>query len=54
MAKAKENLIKIKCDECKRINYWTHKNKRKVERKIELKKFCNWCKKRTAHKEAKK
>ncbi|MDP2676712.1 MAG: 50S ribosomal protein L33 [bacterium] len=54
MAKAKENLIKMKCESCGRVNYWSHKNKRKVERKIELKKFCNWCKKRTIHKEAKK
>jgi ribosomal protein L33 len=25
-----------------------------LDRKIELKKYCKWCKKRTAHKEAKK
>lgn len=54
MAKAKENLIKIKCENCGRVNYWSHKNKRKVERKIDLKKFCNWCRKRTTHKETKK
>ncbi|HEY4527512.1 MAG TPA: 50S ribosomal protein L33 [Candidatus Paceibacterota bacterium] len=47
------NLIKLRCSGCKRDNYYTSKNKKKVERKIELKKFCKWCKKRTAHKEAK-
>ncbi|MBU6430936.1 MAG: 50S ribosomal protein L33 [Patescibacteria group bacterium] len=47
-------LIKLACGNCKRINYWSRKNKKKVERKIELKKFCKWCKKQTKHKEAKK
>lgn len=56
MAKSKtqENLIKLACQTCKRTNYWTHKNKKKVERKIELKKFCAWCRKQTVHKESKK
>ena len=48
------NLIKLQCGECKRVNYWSSKNKKKVERKIELKKFCNWCRKHTIHKETKK
>jgi len=48
------NLIKLQCTVCKRINYWSSKNKRKVERKIELKKFCKWCRKHTPHKETKK
>ncbi|MDP3785347.1 MAG: 50S ribosomal protein L33 [bacterium] len=47
------NLFKLRCSECKRDNYYTTKNKKKVERKIELKKFCKWCKKHTPHKEAK-
>lgn len=47
-------LIKLTCTKCKRVNYWTRKNKKKVERKIELKKFCKWCKTQTPHKEAKK
>ncbi|MEK7110791.1 MAG: 50S ribosomal protein L33 [Patescibacteria group bacterium] len=54
MAKSKhtENLIALKCGTCARRNYYTAKNKKKVERKIELKKFCKKCKKRTPHKEA--
>lgn len=51
---SQERLIKLACGKCKRINYWSGKNKKKVERKIELKKFCRWCKARTPHKETKK
>ncbi|MEK7139776.1 MAG: 50S ribosomal protein L33 [Patescibacteria group bacterium] len=51
---AQPRLIKLACTKCKRINYWSSKNKKKVERKIELKKWCKWCKKQTPHKEAKK
>ncbi|MGE4554812.1 MAG: 50S ribosomal protein L33 [Candidatus Paceibacterota bacterium] len=50
----KENIAKLQCQECKRVNYYTHKNKKKVERKLELKKYCPWCKKHTLHKEIKK
>lgn len=48
------NLIRLQCAACKRYNYWTRKNVRKVERKIELKKYCKWCKRHAIHKEAKK
>ncbi|MBI1975755.1 MAG: 50S ribosomal protein L33 [Candidatus Vogelbacteria bacterium] len=47
-------LIKLQCGKCKRINYWSRKNKKRVERKIELIKYCKWCKARTKHKELKK
>ena len=47
------NLIKLQCAKCKRINYHSRKNKKTVERKIELQKYCKWCKKRTMHKESK-
>lgn len=52
-SKFNENLIKMKCTVCKRANYYTRK-KKSLERKLELQKFCKWCKKRTVHKEAKK
>lgn len=42
----------MKCGVCKRANYYTSKNKKLVERKLEFKKFCKWCKKSTVHKEA--
>lgn len=51
---SQDQLIKLACKSCKRINYWTRKNKKLVERKIELDKYCKWCKKHTTHKEAKK
>ncbi|OJI09358.1 MAG: 50S ribosomal protein L33 [Candidatus Vogelbacteria bacterium CG10_big_fil_rev_8_21_14_0_10_49_38] len=47
-------LIKLACKKCKRINYWSRKNKKKVERKIELKKYCKWCKQNNPHLEMKK
>ncbi len=54
MAKAKraDKLITLRCTVCKRRNYYTNKNKKLVERKIEYKRFCNWCRKSTIHKEA--
>jgi large subunit ribosomal protein L33 len=53
MAKVKrsDKLITLRCSVCKRRNYYTTKNKKKVERKIEYKKFCDWCRKQTLHKE---
>ncbi|OGD66267.1 50S ribosomal protein L33 [Candidatus Campbellbacteria bacterium RIFCSPLOWO2_02_35_12] len=51
---SQESLIKLACSKCKRVNYWSRKNKKKVERKIELKKYCKWCKKQITHKESKK
>ncbi len=51
MAKAKENLVKLRCVECKNINYYTNRNKKKIKEKLELKKFCKFCRKHTTHKE---
>ena len=51
---SQDQLIKLACKKCKRVNYWTRKNKKLVERKIELDKFCNSCRAHTTHKEAKK
>jgi large subunit ribosomal protein L33 len=51
---SQDHLIKLACKDCKRINYYSTKNRKSVERKIELKKFCNWCGKNTIHKEGKK
>jgi len=51
---AQKQLIKLACGKCKRINYWSRKNKKLVERKIDLKKYCRWCKVHNSHKEVKK
>lgn len=53
MAKKKKPFIKLQCGECKRINYYASKSKG-LEDKLELKKFCKWCRKNTPHKEMKK
>jgi len=54
MAKSQENLIKFKCSVCDKINYFSRKNKKLIKDKLELKKYCNSCKKHTLHKEMKK
>lgn len=53
-SKFSQNLIKMKCSECGRVNYYTRKNKKTSEKKLELKKHCRWCRKHTVHKETKK
>ncbi|MBI4085626.1 MAG: 50S ribosomal protein L33 [Candidatus Liptonbacteria bacterium] len=55
MAKTKyaDNLIGLKCTVCANRNYYTRKNKKSVERKIEFKKFCKHCRKHVLHKETK-
>jgi len=51
--KYKERLIGLECGECKRINYYSTKNKKTIKEKLELKKYCKFCKKHTLHKETK-
>ncbi|MEK7149410.1 MAG: 50S ribosomal protein L33 [Patescibacteria group bacterium] len=53
-SKLKEQLTRMRCSVCKHVNYYTKKNKKSVERKLELKKYCKWCRKSISHKEAKK
>ncbi|HBE90641.1 MAG TPA: 50S ribosomal protein L33 [Candidatus Andersenbacteria bacterium] len=48
-----DNLLRLRCTVCKHANYYTTKNKKKVERKLEYQKFCKWCRNRTSHKEVK-
>ncbi|MEA2061526.1 MAG: 50S ribosomal protein L33 [Thermodesulfobacteriota bacterium] len=47
-------IITLACTECKRKNYTTTKNKRKSPDKLEMKKYCRFCKKHVLHKEGKK
>jgi large subunit ribosomal protein L33 len=51
---SQDNIVRLKCSVCKSPNYYTKKNIKKVDRKLELKKFCKKCRKSTAHKEAKR
>ncbi|TSA46025.1 50S ribosomal protein L33 [bacterium] len=51
---SQDNLIKMQCTVCKRINYHSHKNKKVNPETMELKKYCKWDRKHTLHKEMKK
>ncbi|PIT92888.1 MAG: 50S ribosomal protein L33 [Candidatus Harrisonbacteria bacterium CG10_big_fil_rev_8_21_14_0_10_42_17] len=53
-SKFSKNLIRLRCSECNLTNYYTRKNKKLVQRKIELQKHCPKCRKHTTHKEVKK
>ncbi|RMF17601.1 MAG: 50S ribosomal protein L33 [Candidatus Dadabacteria bacterium] len=44
-------IIQLACQECKRRNYSTTKNKRTTSGRIELRKYCKFCREHTAHKE---
>ena len=43
--------VTLACQECKRRNYITTKNKRLHPDRVEFKKYCRFCRKHTAHKE---
>ncbi len=45
--------ITLACQECKQRNYVTFKNKKNTPDRIELKKYCKFCKTHTPHKEGK-
>lgn len=45
--------VNLACDNCKRKNYTTFKNKRNTQERLELRKYCRWCGVHTAHKETK-
>lgn len=56
MASAKKGAresITLACSECGNRNYVTEKNKKNTAGRIELKKYCKFCKKTTIHKETK-
>ena len=46
-------IITLACGECKRRNYTQTKNKKLHTEKLEVKKYCKYCRKHTAHKETK-
>ncbi len=43
--------VTLACEECKRRNYQTEKSKRNDPGRIEMRKYCRWCGKHTAHRE---
>jgi len=43
--------ITLACNECKRRNYISTKNKRLHPDRVEFKKYCRFCRKHTPHRE---
>ncbi|MCX6795364.1 MAG: 50S ribosomal protein L33 [Candidatus Falkowbacteria bacterium] len=50
---SQDNMIKLECTECKTVNYFSHKNKKTLKERLEMKKFCPGCGTHTMHKETK-
>ena len=50
---AMRTRITLACSECKQRNYNTMKNKKNDPDRIEMNKYCRFCKKHTLHKETK-
>ncbi|MDA2927924.1 50S ribosomal protein L33 [Acidobacteria bacterium AH-259-G07] len=46
-------MISFQCTECKRKNYSSTKNRKNQSGRLELKKYCKWCRHHTVHKELK-
>jgi len=51
---SQNNLVKLECTKCKRVTHFTTRNKKTLEKKLELKKFCKFCRGHQLHKEGKK
>jgi large subunit ribosomal protein L33 len=47
----KRPTITLACGECKRRTYTSRKNKLNDRDRIELRKYCRWCRRHTAHRE---
>jgi len=46
-------IITFQCSECKRKNYNKTKNKKTTTERLEMKKFCQHCRKHRPHRETK-
>jgi large subunit ribosomal protein L33 len=51
MATGVRDKITLACNECKRRNYMSTKSKRNTPDRLEVRKYCRWCGKHTAHRE---
>ena len=51
MAKGGTELVTLACEQCKQRNYITTKNKKTHSGRLELRKYCRFCKTHTVHKE---
>jgi len=43
--------VTLACEECKRRNYQTNKSKRNNPERLQLRKYCRWCRTHTLHRE---
>jgi len=46
-------IITLACTECKERNYTSTKNRKKTPERLELKKYCPFCRRHTPHRETK-
>ena len=53
LASDKRIKVTMACTECKQRNYNTMKNKKNDPDRLEMSKYCRFCKKHTSHKETK-
>jgi large subunit ribosomal protein L33 len=44
-------IVTLACTECRRRNYSTYKNRRNDPGRLELRKYCRWCRRHTQHRE---
>ncbi len=51
MPSQKRPVITLACEECKERNYVTNKNRTNTRDRLELKKYCNRCRRHTPHEE---
>ncbi|MBN2178434.1 MAG: 50S ribosomal protein L33 [Deltaproteobacteria bacterium] len=47
------DIVTLACSEGKRRNYTTTKNKKTIKNRLEMKKYCRFCRIHTIHKETK-
>jgi large subunit ribosomal protein L33 len=45
------DIVHLQCTECKRRNYTAGRNKKKQTTKLQLRKYCRFCRQHTLHKE---
>jgi large subunit ribosomal protein L33 len=45
------DIITLQCSDCKNRNYTTTKNKKKTTTRLEIKKFCPFCRQHKVHRE---
>lgn len=50
---SQDNLVKMECEQCKKVNYHSSRNKKKIKERLKLQKFCPTCDTHTLHKETK-